>query len=46
MERDTHQWGIGTAPSLGHGDIFPTPACREHLTHVPMSGEDVQCKSL
>ena len=46
MERDTHQWGIGTAPSLEHGDTFHLSADREYLTLVPMLGEDVRWKSL
>ena len=45
-ERDTHQLGIRTALCQEHGDTFHPPAGREHLRHVPMSGEDVQWKSL
>ncbi|CAI8044386.1 hypothetical protein GBAR_LOCUS24626, partial [Geodia barretti] len=39
-------WGIGTGLSLEHGDTLHLPAGRGHLTHTPMSGEDVQWKSL
>ena len=45
-ERDAHQWGIGTGLSLEHGDTLHLSAGRGHLTHAPMSGEDVQWKSL
>ena len=44
--RDAHQWGIGTGPSLEHGETLHLPDDRGHLTHTPMSDEDVQWKSL